>query len=314
MADLPTTSSNKVQAIDLERRIIHLCQQCPKGVQGTDLENELSNIDAAQLAKAINRLLSTEQITMFKKGNVLIYRLKDPEASKNVKGADNEEKLIYQIIEESGNKGIWIRDIRFKSNLVLTQVNKILKSLESKKLIKAIKAVGASKKKVYMVYNLEPDRSITGGSWYSDQDFESEFVEILNQQCYNFLRQKAANAKQTTLDPISQRNMTYASSREIWNYISQLGISKVQLSLEDIETILDTLIYDSKVEKSVLSDRSSTDGSGLVNVYRALEPLMKPSGLVRSPCSVCPLINSCKIGGVISPTNCQYLKDWLDAS
>ena len=48
----------------------------------------------------------------------------------------------------------------------------------------------ASKKKVYMLYNLEPDRSVTGGAWYSDQDFESEFVDVLNQQCFKFLQQK----------------------------------------------------------------------------------------------------------------------------
>lgn len=41
-----------------------------------------------------------------------------------------------------------------------------------------------------MLYNLEPDRTVTGGAWYSDQDFESEFVEVLNQQCYKFLVQK----------------------------------------------------------------------------------------------------------------------------
>ena len=40
--------------------------------------------------------------------------------------------------------GIWIRDIRYKSNLLLTQLNKILKSLEGKKLIKAIKSVSVS--------------------------------------------------------------------------------------------------------------------------------------------------------------------------
>lgn len=48
----------------------------------------------------------------------------------------------------------------------------------------------ASKKKVYMLFNLEPDQSVTGGSWYSDQDFESEFVDVLNQQCFKFLQQK----------------------------------------------------------------------------------------------------------------------------
>lgn len=51
----------------------------------------------------------------------------------------------------------------------------------------------ASKKKVYMLYNLQPDRSVTGGAWYSDQDFESEFVEVLNQQCFKFLQSKVSD-------------------------------------------------------------------------------------------------------------------------
>lgn len=46
-----------------------------------------------------------------------------------------------------------------------------------------------------MLYNVEPDRSITGGAWYSDQDFESEFVDVLNQQSHRFLEQAAQNAK-----------------------------------------------------------------------------------------------------------------------
>ena len=46
-----------------------------------------------------------------------------------------------------------------------------------------------------MLYNIEPDRTITGGAWYSDQDFESEFVDILNQQSHRFLKEKAEAAK-----------------------------------------------------------------------------------------------------------------------
>ena len=41
-----------------------------------------------------------------------------------------------------------------------------------------------------MLFNVEPDRSVTGGAWYSDQDFESEFVDVLNQQCFKYLEQK----------------------------------------------------------------------------------------------------------------------------
>ena len=46
-----------------------------------------------------------------------------------------------------------------------------------------------------MLFNLTPDRSVTGGAWYSDQDFESEFVEVLNQQCFKFLQQKVEAAE-----------------------------------------------------------------------------------------------------------------------
>ena len=65
--------------------------------------------------------------------------------------------------------------------------------MESKKLIKSVKSVQQGlKKKVYMLADLAPDESVTGGAWYSDQDFESEFVEVLNQQCLKYLQHKVS--------------------------------------------------------------------------------------------------------------------------
>ena len=52
-----------------------------------------------------------------------------------------------------------------------------------------------------MLSNLEPDQSVTGGAWYSDNEFESEFVDILNQQCYRMLAQKAEEDEKL---PVSQ--------------------------------------------------------------------------------------------------------------
>ena len=50
-----------------------------------------------------------------------------------------------------------------------------------------MKCVNSTRKIVYMLYHLDPDRSVTGGAWYSDgKDFEAEFVEILNQQCHRY--------------------------------------------------------------------------------------------------------------------------------
>uniref|UniRef100_A0A8C3PCZ6 DNA-directed RNA polymerase III subunit RPC6 n=2 Tax=Emydidae TaxID=8476 RepID=A0A8C3PCZ6_CHRPI len=238
----------------------------------------MPHMEPQQRAMAINRLLSVGQLDLLRSNTGLLYRIKESQNAGKMKGSDNQEKLVYQIIEDAANKGIWSRDIRYKSNLPLTEINKILKNLESKKLIKAVKSVAASKKKVYMLYNLQPDRSVTGGAWYSDQDFESEFVEVLNQQCCKFLQ------------------------------------TKVELSMEDIETILNTLIYDGKVEMTIIAAKEGTVGSvdGHMKLYRAVNPIIQPTGLIRTPCGLCPVFDDCHEGGEISPSNCIYMAEWLE--
>lgn len=82
---------------------------------------------------------------LYKQGNDLLYKLKPKVVEPDqMKSADSEEKVVYNIIKEAGNMGIWIRDIRVQSNLLIAQLNKILKSLEGKKLIKAVKSVSVS--------------------------------------------------------------------------------------------------------------------------------------------------------------------------
>ncbi|CAB4027401.1 DNA-directed RNA polymerase III subunit RPC6 [Paramuricea clavata] len=303
-----------IEAVDLESKILALCKDNGKGISDAIIQQSMPSIPAQQRVMAINRLLSTGRLELLKSGSTLLYRYKDSESVSKVKGFELEEKLVYQIIEEAGNKGIWIRDIRYKSNLQLTQVNKILKTLESKKLIKAIKSVAASKKKVYMLFNLEPDQSVTGGSWYSDQDFESEFVDVLNQQCFKFLQQKAAEAKKVCSDPLAHKNASYGSSHDILKFITDLGISKVQLSIKDIETILDTLIFDGKLEMTIVNDTSAGSSREYKQkkLYRAVKPILSSTGLVRVPCGLCPVVDKCEEGSAISPSTCIYMKEWLE--
>ena len=60
-------------------------------------------------------------------------------------------------------------------------------------MVKTVKSVSASKKKLYMLFDIEPDISVTGGTWYSNQDFEVEFVDVLNQQCFRFLDERVGS-------------------------------------------------------------------------------------------------------------------------
>ncbi|XP_043552271.1 DNA-directed RNA polymerase III subunit RPC6 isoform X1 [Chiloscyllium punctatum] len=313
MADVKV-KQEAVDSVGLESRIIELCQQFPQGITDQVIQNDMPHVEPQKRAMAINRLLAIGQLDLLRGTSGLLYRIKDTQTASKMKGSDNQEKLVYQIIEDAGNKGIWSRDIRYKSNLPLTEINKILKNMESKKLIKAVKSVAASKKKVYMLYNLQPDRSVTGGAWYSDQDFESEFVEVLNQQCFKFLQNKAEVARESKQSPVVQRNSSFASSHEVWKYICELGISKVELSMEDIETILNTLIYDGKVEMTIIAAKEGTVGSvdGQMKLYRAVNLIIQPTGLMRTPCGMCPVFDDCHEGGEISPSTCIYMTEWLE--
>ncbi|GIY09556.1 DNA-directed RNA polymerase III subunit RPC6 [Caerostris darwini] len=297
--------------MDLESRVLELIAQNPNGVNNKMLQSANPSTGVAELVEVINKLTAVDKIQIFHKKNQLVYMLKNPESAKHSKGADIEEKLIYQLIEKASNKGIWIRDLRYESNIPQTQVNKILKSLESKKLIKSVTSVAASKKKVYMLYNIEPDRSVTGGTWYSDQEFESEFVDVLNQQCYRYLQLEKVIADKLT-DPVSRRNASFKSSKTICDYINNLKISKVQLSVQDIEAILNTLVYDGKVEKSVASHTSSSGEENFTNMYGIIKPHLSSCSLMRIPCGGCPVHSECREGDVISPTTCPYMKEWLE--
>lgn len=42
-----------------------------------------------------------------------------------------------------------------------------------------------------MLYDTTPDRSITGGPWWSNGEFDIEFVELLHNFCLKLVKQRA---------------------------------------------------------------------------------------------------------------------------
>ena len=104
-------------------------------------------------------------------------------------------------------------------------------------------------------------------------------------------------------------NQSFVTSAQVLKYINDVGISKVELSIEDIESILDTLVFDGKVDKHVSVEDSGNESNKL---YRYIESFSKDPGFMRIPCGVCPVYKDCHIDGVVSPLKCIYLKEWFD--
>jgi DNA-directed RNA polymerase III subunit RPC6 len=128
-------------------------------------------------------------------------------------------------------------------------------------------------------------------------------VDVLNQQCLRFLQmRKEATAKEPS--PIMAQQMACCSVSDVLKFISELGISKIKLDEDDLETILKTVVYDGKAERIA-------QAAGKFK-YRAISSPLAPPGLIQMPCGICPVIQNCSDCGKITPKLCVYMNEWLD--
>ena len=70
------------------------------------------------------------------------------------------------------------------------QLARVLKKLETRKLVQHVKSVASKNKKMYLLVGLEPARDITGGSFYSGVEFDHELIRVLAQSGLAYIQRK----------------------------------------------------------------------------------------------------------------------------
>uniref|UniRef100_A0A915DAR3 DNA-directed RNA polymerase III subunit RPC6 n=1 Tax=Ditylenchus dipsaci TaxID=166011 RepID=A0A915DAR3_9BILA len=298
---MTTIMTDQDTEAELEKKVIELLKSNAEGYGSDELSKLTPGFDGLLLSKIVNKLLTAGTIEMLKNSSGgLVLRLK---RGVKLEKASPEEQLVFSLIEEADKMGIWIRDIRNRSGLTEKQLSKVLKGLEQQKLVKALKMVGTANKKTYILYNLEADESITGGTFYSDQQFDSQFVQALGQVCINFLQAKRREAENSMASSfLAQREASFIKSEQVLQYIIDCKVCKedVNLNVNHVESILEIAVLDGKLEKRV--DRA----------YRALKIRRRPTALATVPCLQCPMQFECRTGNQISPENCEYFKKYFD--
>lgn len=242
---MPPTNTQQQEEEDYNQRVLDAIasHNNNQGVSDEDLQKILSFWKGGVRMEIINDLLDKEQITLHTEGgegeNGICYfkRVSEEEMLKK-RGLSSEDRLVLQVIEAAGNCGMWTKEVKQKTNFPQVKVTKIFKTLESRKLIKSVKHVAQQNRKVYMKYDLEPSREITGGAWFTDQEFDAVFVKIMRDQCRDFIRKE----KRVTL-------------QDVYEHIVESKISNVNLRKEDVKQIVDTLFYDGDVEMITPEER-----------------------------------------------------------
>ncbi|KAJ1762654.1 34-kDa subunit of RNA polymerase III (C) [Coemansia sp. RSA 2523] len=299
---------------ELSNFIYEVSLAAPDGVSMDGLKDALPGYRLEEVVNEINRLLSCGKVELLQKGNSVLYKGVSAQELELLGGLSQDERLVYKIIENTANEGIWVRTIKIKSNLPSPIVNRAIKVLEQKVLIKSIKSIKFPTRKVYMLTHFTPSSDITGGPWYTDQEMDMDFIEQISNQCYNMIR--AYSFPQHNPGSIySADHAKYATAAKVRSFIMDNGISQVDLSVDHIEQLLNMLVYDGKIERlSPTHDVSAGFESANKQsswMYRAVREVTKESPLTDIPCGRCPVANRCTASGDVSPVTCVYLSKWL---
>lgn len=255
----------------------------------------MSNVEKSKRVNALNTLKDSNKIKIILNKNMILYELVVEELS--------PEDIVLSVIKESGKNGIWIRDIRFKTKLSQIILNKTLKSLENKKLIRSVKSI--SNRKLYVLFDLEPDESITGGACYDSGYIREDIVKNLKSACFQFLYDLYKESYDSIIatihsidSDVSNFDKMYVTANDVHKKFISRNIFQ-DIKLGDIEQILNILVYECKLLKVSFGNKTA---------YRFNPYNREKTDMFYSPCMVCHLYQDCKPSSFnISPENCCYL-------
>lgn len=174
--------ASKMIYTELEKHILSILNDNPQGLEDEVLTKKLKNVKDIDKAEALNRLLEKSRIMVTSQENgELVYKYIDEEEAQRLRELAPEEFIIYQLIEESANKGLWINDIKKKAGKLASSANAIVKKLEKKGFIKSVKSIKAKNRRVWMVMSVEPSPEVTGGMLAEDV-FDLGMMDLFGQK------------------------------------------------------------------------------------------------------------------------------------
>jgi DNA-directed RNA polymerase III subunit RPC6 len=160
---------------------------------------------------------------------------------------------------------------------------------------------------------------------YTGHEYDSEFIAVLRQECHKYIKRE----KRATLGALRSsshrhasrllalRTHTHASTPPraadmMCDFVRNTKLSKVELGVEEVLQIVNTLVYDGKVDAhESRRDNGAPYTEGTVFYTPAALPLQEHSDFTLVPCGICPVAGECHEGGIISPATCVYYDSWL---
>lgn len=218
----------------MQDEILNYILSIESGVTEDQLATHFPLLTHSIITKHLTSLTRNNSLSIHNDGKQLLYK----------KPQYDEEKIIYNLIAE--NKGLWLRDIKQKSNIPQTLINKIIKNMENKKLIKSVKSI-KNNRKIYLLYDEIITSEISGGVFFNMGDVDTEFVEQLMRIVCKYICDR--NNK------CFDGNDVNLSLQGIKEYLERSKIMQVKVEVCDVENLLKVMEYEGMVQGIKVGDK-----------------------------------------------------------
>lgn len=87
--------------------------------------------------------------------------------------------MVYACIENSGTAGIWNKTIKNRISAHAQVLERVLKGLTNKGLIKSMSSVKNPGRKMWILAGLQPNEEATGGAWFTNGDLDTSLLQAV---------------------------------------------------------------------------------------------------------------------------------------
>lgn len=142
---------------DMRSRILGILAKNPDGLAVKSMAKRLGT-KPELVADQLGELVAGHRIEVLRQrrpdgSELQIMRAVSRERAEKLKGLAMEEMAVLAIIERSGGAGVWSRSLKMASKMQQAALNKILKRLEARKLVKHVASVAFKNRRMYMSYD-----------------------------------------------------------------------------------------------------------------------------------------------------------------
>lgn len=143
------------------------------------------------LMPLIQELVNSQLVRLLHLDHKVLYALRTREIADKLRRLNGDELMVYSHVESSGTNGVWTKNLKIKTGLVQTVINKVIKTLEGKTLIKSVKNIKNPTQKSYILSHLDPGEDVRGGPWHTDGELDMEMIGVTADFIVRFVDSKS---------------------------------------------------------------------------------------------------------------------------